>query len=306
MVTMLKRIRLIATSALILACPWIGHAEHAVPTTLDFSEVERLGGEWKVTLDLNGREMNFYLNVSNLDGKVGATIDSERQAESRAVETITLTPEGVDFEFDFAMGGQTLTMHLVLKESAGGLSGELREANGLFSGPVTGKRGTLKSSEAKRKSPTEALLRIDGKKIRITFGDLEMNSNDYAKFSALPDNAVYTYVGSRATKLFTDADLKFGDTVVKANNMAPNYPGVYSLWLKRDGSRWSLVFNEQPDVWGTQHDAAFDVATVPLTTQTTDTAQENFLVTLEQKENGGQLRLAWGNTTWSTPFAMMQ
>ncbi|MFP6597401.1 MAG: hypothetical protein VCC01_08090 [Candidatus Hydrogenedentota bacterium] len=45
-------------------------------------------------------------------------------------------------------------------------------------------------------------------------------------------------------------------------------------------------------MWGTQHEAEFDVATVPLTAKKIDTTQEKFLVTLEQKENGGQLKLA--------------
>lgn len=294
------------TAALILGSSWMSHAETAVPTTLDFSEAPRLGGSWKVTMDRDGRDMDFYLDVSNLDGKFGATIDTERQPEPTAIETITMTPEGVDFEFDFSMGEQSFTMHLILKESGGGISGELREENGLFSGEVVGTHGSLAESEAKRKSPTEAKLRIDGKKVRITFGALETESNDYETLNTLKDEAVYTYAGSRATKLFTDADLKFGNTIIKTNNVAPDYPGVYSLWLKREGDKWSLVFNEQPDVWGTQHDAAFDVATVPLTAKTTDKPQDKFLVTLEQQDNGGQLKLAWGKTAWSTPFAMVQ
>jgi hypothetical protein len=303
---MMKYFRKFTIALLVIGSSLGAHAEDAIPTTLDFSEVPRFGGQWKVTLDLNGNEMDFYLTVSDLDGKVGATIDTERQPETRAIEKITHSTQGVDFVFNFAMADQSFVLHLLVKEAGRQLTGTLTEENGLFSGAVTGERGSINEAEIERKAPTEARLRLDGKKIRVTFGSLEQDSKDYSTLSTLASNSIYTYAGSRATKLFTDMDLKFGNEIVKANNIAENYPGVYSLWLKRNGDSWALVFNEQPDVWGTQHNAKFDVATIPLTSKTTDTAQENFLVTLEEKANGGQLKMAWGNKTWSTPFELVQ
>lgn len=303
---MKRYLRILSAITVLLGASWMANAEEAIATTLDFSDVPRLAGQWKVTLDLNGNAMDFFLNVEDINGKVGATIDTERQPETRAIETIAKTEDGVDFEFPFSMGDQSFTLHLVVKESAGSLSGTLSESNGLFAGDVTGERGSLEESDAKRGAPTEARLRFGDDKIRVTFGSLKMDSADYAKLNELSDDAVYTYAGSRATKLFTDTDLQFGKTTVKAHNVSPDYPGVYSLWLKRQGDTWSLVFNEQPDIWGTQHDAAFDVATVPLTAGKASKAQEQFLVTLEEAGDGGQLTLAWGDTTWSAPFSAVQ
>ena len=303
---MKRYIQILTDLTVLVGGSWMTNAEDAVATALDFSEVPRLAGQWRVTLDLNGNEIDLYPNVEDINGKVGATIDTERQPEIRAIETITKTEAGVDFEFAFSMGDQSFTLHLVVKESAGSLSGTLREENGLFAGEVSGKRGSLEESDAKRAAPTEARLRFGDDKVRVTFGSLKMDSPDYATLNVLSDDALYTYVGSRATKLFTDTDLQFGATTVKAHKISANYPGVYSLWLKRQGDTWSLVFNEQPDIWGTQHDADFDVATVPLTAKKSSKAQERFLVTLKEVGDGGQLTFAWGDTIWSTPFSAVQ
>ena len=303
---MTKSLRLLIALTLLVGGSFNSHAEEAVATALNFTEIPRFAGQWKVTMDMNGNEMDFYLDVQDIAGKVGATIDTSRQPEPLAIETVTKTEDGIDFQFDFSMGDQKFGMHLVLKEAAGSLSGTLSEANGLFSGEVTGERGTLEESDAKRSAPTEARLRIGDDKIKVTFGGLDTDSDDYSKLNSLSDDAVYTYTGSRATKLMTDIDLMFGDTTIKANNAAPDYPGVYSLWLKRKGDQWSLVFNEQPDVWGTQHDANFDVATIPLKVGKASEAHDRFLVTLEEAGKGGTLTLAWGDTTWSTPFSAVQ
>lgn len=303
---MIKQLGTIAMAAALASASWISTAEEAIPTTLDVSEIPRYLGEWEVTLETDQFDMVFYLDVQDLGGKIGATVDSARQAEPYAIETITKTDEGVDFEFLFKMGEQSFTLHLVVEESAGDLAGILREENGLFTGTVVGVEGSLDESEARRASPTEAKLRMGDEKIRVTFGSLAMGSEDYKKLTALSDDTVYTYIGSRATKLMTDIDLKFGDITIKSHNFAPDYPGVYSLWLKRSGENWALVVNEQPDIWGSQHDPTFDVATIPLKEEAVDTPQENFLITLAERDNGGEFKIAWGNKAWSTSFEAAQ
>jgi hypothetical protein len=203
-------------------------------------------------------------------------------------------------------GEQKLTMHLVLTESAGKLSGTLSEQNKIFSTAVTGEHGKFEVAAADRASPTEARAKFSGKNVRVTFGNLSTKGDDFANLKNVPDGAVFRFVGSRATKLFTDADLKFGDTVIKTANVSPDYPGVYSLWLKKAGDAWKLVVNDQPDVWGTQHDPKHDVAEIPLQTATKPMPQNELKVTLDAKPDGGILRLAWGTTEWSTPFSVAQ
>ena len=96
----------------------------------------------------------------------------------------------------------------------------------------------------------------------------------------------------------------FGDTVVAANNVAPNYPGVYSLWLRRSGSGWELLFNDKADAWGTQHDPSSDVAAVPLvfSAQAAEEA-ETLSFELQEADGGATLEIAWGPYRWTTEFS---
>ena len=113
------------------------------------------------------------------------------------------------------------------------------------------------------------------------------------------------FVGGRATKLFTDANITLGDTLVKTENVAKDYPGVYSLWLKRVGDGWHLVFNEEPDIWGTQHNPEADVAEIPLTLGTLEVSQDAFLIKLEKEgETSAVLRLAWGTQEWTANLSL--
>lgn len=278
-----------------------------VPSALDVSEAPRFVGPWKLEMSVEGREFELYLNIVDINGKIGATVDSAMQPEPQVIENITKLPDGsVDFEYEMPFGGQSFTMHITAQESGGRLIGKLEEANQIFSAPFEAEEGSPEIDTARRASPTESNIRLNGEKIRVTFGNLKDESQDYQRLTGLTDGDVFQYVGSRATKFFTDVDLAFGDSVIKTENFAKDYPGVYSLWLKRSGNQWSLIFNSQPDVWGTMHDAGYDVAEVPLQVATLDDAKDEFIIVLEKSENGGQMRLAWGTTEWSTDFKLAQ
>ena len=89
-----------------------------------------------------------------------------------------------------------------------------------------------------------------------------------------------------ATTLTTDADLKFGNTVVPK--------GKYILTARLvEAGKWQLrVKKEDQSV----------VAEAPLTLQKVDQAAEQ--MTIELKENGGKgvFTLHWGNNALSTDF----
>jgi len=301
----LKRFAIAAGATLLLARA--ATAEAPVASALATSEAERLVGDWTLSFTTPGGPMQLGLSVVDMDGFLGATLDAATQPEPRALDTIIKLPDdSIDFVFEMPFGEQKLTMHLTLKESAGQVSGTLSEQNKIFSTPVTGEEGKFDVSAADRASPTEAQLRFGEKKVRITFGNLSTNGEDFPKLAEVADGAVFRFTGSRATKLFTEADLAFGDTVIKTANISPDYPGVYSLWLKRKADAWVLVVNNQPDVWGTQHDPAHDVAEIPLQATARTAPQDEFIVKLDPQANGGVVRLSWGTTEWSTPFSVSQ
>ena len=113
---------------------------------------------------------------------------------------------------------------------------------------------------------------------------------------------MFSFTQGRATKLLTEADLHFGDVVVKQGNAHETYPGVYSLWLKKTADGWHLVANEHADIWGTQHRDEADAAEIPLTVAKTDEEQEVFEVELVEEGQGGTLKIAWGDTQWTADF----
>ena len=110
----------------------------------------------------------------------------------------------------------------------------------------------------------------------------------------------------QAIKLSTAFDLKFGDTVVKKENFAPGYPGVYSLWIKKTGSGWTFVFNEKPDVWGTMHKDKYDVSATPAKYSTLDEPTEGFKLDVQAEGDAGSLTIAWGEHQWSADFTIQQ
>lgn len=100
-----------------------------------------------------------------------------------------------------------------------------------------------------------------------------------------------------ATQFTTSADLLIAGKVLPA--------GTYSLWTRAspDNRTYQLVFNSQVQQWGTEHDFARDVLTVPLTRTPLASAVDPFLIAIEASGGGGGvLKLQWGTTELSTPF----
>ena len=152
---------------------------------------------------------------------------------------------------------------------------------------------------------------------------LLVTSPEYAKVETMKPGEVIELTQSPAIKLKNPVDLTFGETVIKKENVAPNYPGVYGLWLKKTEAGWNLVFNEKADVWGTMYDASSDAAAVPVEYTFTeeqaksiatllveqeqnkeagDRQTPRLTVALEKTDNGGLLKINWGAHTWSAPF----
>jgi len=287
-------------------------AEEPIPSALDSSEWGDYLGMWNISIDVMGNEISMFLTFADVGGKLGATLDSARQPEPLAISEIARGEDGgLDLNSELTFGGSfKIDINIKVKVDGDQLTGGIKDGGGLFSSDIVGERGTqedLDSVQGKRPDPTETRLNIAGRRIRIAFANLETGSSDWDLFQQVEDGQIYAFTLGRATKIYTDFDLNFGDVVVEKENVAENYPGVYSLWLKKAGDGWKLVFNSQPDIWGTRHKAEFDVYEIPLTVSRLDgDAQEKFLVKLEGDEDGGTLRMSWGETQWSAPFSISQ
>lgn len=282
----------LCTLTLALIVPATANAE--VPT----SEAGRYLGEWTVSFEFQGNPVSMSLRFLNADGTLNAHLRSPADPQPQVITNISTVSRGLKLEYTQPFGESEIAMTMIVHLERGVLNGTISAEGGVFTADLSGDKSG--------KVPGRATLKLQGNDIKITYGPLPIGKEDHVRFTQVQDGEVFAFVRSRATKLFTDADLLFGDTRIRTENAGPNYPGVYSLWLKRVGDGWSLVFNEEADIWGTQHDPSKDVAEIPLTMSTAKAEQQRFTVDLEEQKNTGILRLAWGTTEWTANFRLAQ
>ncbi len=139
-----------------------------------------------------------------------------------------------------------------------------------------------------------AEIELAGKQLRISYPDLLTDSDDYRAFESLAAGDVAAWNSGRAVKLLTHVSLSFDGIVVPYGNASPDYPGVYSLWPKRTADGWSLVFNGEADIWGSQRNPAADAVEVPLEHSSADEPAEKLTIEFLEIEPGTVLRIAWG------------
>ena len=286
-------------------------AEEPLATSVGTSLAQNYIGEWVITMDMGGREINFDLVLKDIGGKLGGTLDSEQQPEPKAIDEMEVTDEGgliMDYELSFGSQSFKIKINAALAEA--GLEGTIVESSGLFEGKFVAipKEADPEAEGQRRRNRRGAAnmtrLRLDdGENLRITFSPLKSDSEDHGRLGELGKNEVFEFVGGRATKLFTDIDMVFAEATVKTENAAPNYPGVYSLWLKKTADGWNLVFNEEADIWGTMHNAEADAAEISLVSTKLDEPAETFKVELKKTESGGQVIIKWGDDQWSADFS---
>lgn len=306
--------------ALALACAMTGIAA-AVPgqesppaeaPRLDTSEIEPFMGEWVLEVLTQQGSLNSLITFSDDDGKASADFYLARLADV-VIENISRTETGVLLKWNLDFGGQLVPVEMELAREGDGLAGKLE--TGFFNADVKGV--TKEAAEAAgiivERQPVGddddlALSRVevDGQAIRLRVDRLEAPGSDYDRLESLADGEVLGPVYGKPFKFWTDADLAFEDAEVAAHNHGPTYPGVYSLWLKREGSGWKLVFNHLADVWGTMHMAEHDAGETPLTFRTLSEPAEETEGALEVDGNGGTLTIRWGSMEWSAPFQLAE
>ena len=70
---------------LVAAVSPFAYGEEPIASDLAVSEVPDYVGTWILTMEIMGREMELFLTIADVDGKVGATLDSERSPEPLAI-----------------------------------------------------------------------------------------------------------------------------------------------------------------------------------------------------------------------------
>ena len=146
----------------------------------------------------------------------------------------------------------------------------------------------------------------DDSQIQVLFWKkIGADHSDFSRIATTKFGEVIRLTGGAALRLRTEVGLRFGDIDVPTDNLAPDYPGHYGIWLKRSGGGWRLVFNNEPDSWGTQYDPAFDAAEIRLTHSEKGPASRPLGAALIPKgADHGTLVIHWGAHEWSADFAI--
>jgi Protein of unknown function (DUF2911) len=136
---------------------------------------------------------------------------------------------------------------------------------------------------------------------------LVVEGPDFGKLMSTRDGAVVELTEAPALRLSIDRAVQAGNMVLRPGNQTPGVAGAYSLWLKRAGAGWRLVFNQEPDVWGSQWDPKSDVGEVDLTYSNGGEASRPLGVALQPTAaDRWRLVLAWGPHEWAADFAAAQ
>ncbi len=152
----------------------------------------------------------------------------------------------------------------------------------------------LVAPAAAQASRGKAELKAASGAVTIDYGRPSLKGRDM--LSKLEAGSFWRMGMNEATVLTTPVDLSFGPTKVAK--------GSYSLWLKKEGGKFELVFNSQTGQWGTQHDPSKDVYSVTLESASLPSPVETFTIDLEKAPKGGSFALSWGDTKLHQGFTL--
>ncbi len=102
----------------------------------------------------------------------------------------------------------------------------------------------------------------------------------------VPWNRVWRTGADGATKISLSKPLYFNGKELPA--------GDYSIFTLPTPNGWTLIFNKQADIWGTEHNAAYDFLKIPMFTESLNEPVEllTFAV-VSEGSNGGFISVSW-------------
>ena len=149
--------------------------------------------------------------------------------------------------------------------------------------------------------PDEASSRV----AVLYWKDQSVEHPDFDAIGSVGEGEVVRLTEAAVLRLRTMLPLQFGSVTVDTQNLAPGFPGSYGLWLKRAGAGWRLVFNNEPDSWGTQHDPDFDAAEIDVEYSQDEGSMRPLGVALVPTgARSGRLVIHWGAHEWSCDFTI--
>ena len=113
--------------------------------------------------------------------------------------------------------------------------------------------------------------------------------------AVVPWNRIWRTGADGATKVSLSKPIYFNGSILPA--------GAYSIFTLPTQTGWTLIFNKQPDIWGTEHNADFDLLKIPMRTQALNERVE--LLTFDivaAGKNSGIISVRWDKLSASVSF----
>ena len=79
--------------------------------------------------------------------------------------------------------------------------------------------------------------------------------------------------------------------------------GAYSIFTIPSKNGWTIIFNKQSDIWGTEYKAENDVLRVPMSVETLQETVELLTIGVAPVDKGGRIEVSWENLKASVPFS---
>ncbi|MFL5744826.1 MAG: DUF2911 domain-containing protein [Niastella sp.] len=111
----------------------------------------------------------------------------------------------------------------------------------------------------------------------------------------VPYNRFWRTGADAATKLTLDQPLYFNGRELSA--------GEYSIFTIPSKNGWTIMFNKQANIWGTEYKAENDVLRVQMSVETLQETVELLTINVVQADKGGRIEVSWDNLKASVPFS---
>lgn len=276
-----------------------GSTVEEVPATT--AEAQAFLGYWMLSAKLGERDAKMGLVLeTNRDEGDPTGVAGSLVSGFGEMEASNFRRRGDRLVFDLSSGIGEFMVEIGVDDDT--IEGTFGDEAGTLTADFTGLKSDRAAFEVFLIPDNETRITRGDQMVRLRFAQPAADSADFHQLEALRPGDVVRFLEFAAIKLTTDFDLVFGDLEVDTENVAEDYAGVYSLWLKRTTDGWNLVFNHKPDVWGTQHNPDGDLGEVPLSLSEAPEPSEQLTARLEEGEGGAMLHLTWGPHHWSTPF----
>ncbi len=137
---------------------------------------------------------------------------------------------------------------------------------------------------------------LNGKAVSVEYGRPSLKGRTVDQMlNRLKPGQFWRLGADQSTTFSTELDLAFGDVTIRK--------GEYSIWARKEANNsWTLVFNKQHGIFGTDHDPAQDFASAPLKETKSGEAEEMLTLHLEKPADGGVFTIHWGDTKLSANF----